>query len=253
MDQHVQYANLRLPPYLLDDYLWLQKTYKQAKEEYRRTTVPARQLLNLLKVNCRPARVGAWRLLENVWVWNDAVVFELERAWWDDVPGSGEWLAYLRRMYVVDSKRGCGFGSQFIKNLLGWAEESGSAVCLVSLLFGLSRTTHDKGPFFLSTIDEVLSIWETGEIHPVVGGEWLRDWYSSKGFRRARLLDNDFFSFKPCISDQDQFVFVPNSFNVAAKRAALHRVQYELLGDSTNRQGCTLIASASGSTDGIHV
>lgn len=253
MDWHVQYANLRLPPDLIDDYLWLQKTYKQAQEEYRRTTAPIRRFQKVVKDQCVPARVGAWRLLENVWVWNDSVVFELERAWWDDVPGSGEWLAYLRKMYVLDSKRGCGYGSQFISNLLGWAEDSGAAVCLVSLFFGLSRHTHDKGPFFLGSIEEVLSIWETGEIHPVVGGDWLRDWYSSKGFRRAKLLDNDFFSFKSRISDLDQFVFVPKSLDVAAKQAASHRLQYEPLGDLTDGQGSALIAPASGHAEGIRV
>lgn len=227
MDWHAQHANLRLSPDLIDDYLWLQKTYKDAQDEYRRKTPPIRRLQKLIKDHCVPAKTRAWHFLENVWVWNDAVVFELEKAWWDDVPTSGDWLAYLRRMYVVDSKRGCGYGSQFIDNLLQWSRESGAVVCLVSFLFGLSRNAIDRGPFFFETIEDVLDVWEKGEIHPVVGGEWLRGWYASKGFRRGQLLDRDFFGFQSCISHLDQLVFVPDSLDGSAKLAASHRLRDE--------------------------
>lgn len=251
MDLQTQHANLRLPPDLIDDYLWLQKTYKNAQEEYRRNTPPIRQLQKLIKDHCVPAKTKSWRFLENVWVWNDAVVFELEKAWWDDVPTSGDWLAYLRRMYVVDAKRGCGYGSQFIGNLLQWSQESGAVICLVSLLFGLSRNALDKGPFFLETTADVLSIWETGEIHPVVGGDWLRDWYERKGFRRANLLDQDFFGFESNISHLDQFVFVPTSLSGSAKLSASHRLQYEQPDDPAHGLKNGLIASGSGCCEGV--
>jgi GNAT superfamily N-acetyltransferase len=253
MDWQVHYANHRITPDLLHDYLWLQRSYEQAQAEFKRTTPPIRRLQKLIKDHCVPARVSSWRFLENVWVWENAVIFELERAWWADVPGSGNWLAYLRRMYVLDSKRGCGYGSRFIASLLEWAEESAAAISLISLLFGLSRNAHDKGPFFLESVEDVLGVWETGEIHRIVGGEWLRDWYSRKGFSRIRLLDGDFFNFNPSIPHCDQLVFLPASLDGAAKLAASHRLAYEAAADSSEEEASTLIASASGAADGIHV
>lgn len=227
MDWQAECINHRIPPDLIGDYLWFQRTYRDAQEEYRRSTPPIRRLQKTIKNQCAPAKVCSWRMLENVWVWKEAVVFELERAWWDDVPGSGEWLAYLRRMYVIDSKRGSGYGSEFIGDLCRWAEDAGAAICLVSVLFGFSRFAHDKGPFFLESLDEVLGIWEAGEIQPVFGAEWLRDWYSRRGFCRANLLDGGFFSFPSGIGEHDQFVFVPKSLDAGAKLAASHRLTHE--------------------------
>jgi GNAT superfamily N-acetyltransferase len=253
MDWRVHYANHRITPDLLDDYLWLQKSYEQTQSEFKRTTPPIRRLQKLVKDHCVPARVSSWRFLENVWVWEDSVVFELERAWWADVPDSGNWLAYLRRMYVLDSKRGGGFGSQFLTNLLQWAEESAAAICLVSLLFGLSRNAHDKGPFFLETVEDVLSVWETGEIHRIAGGDWLRDWYGRKGFHAVRLLDSGFFNFNPGPAAGDQLVFVPQSFDGSAKLAASHRLAHESKADRRNERDATLIAPASGMAEHLNV
>jgi GNAT superfamily N-acetyltransferase len=250
MNWQVNYANLRLPPDLAGEYMWLQKIYKRGQEEYRLKTPPIRRLQNRIKEHCSRAKACSWRFFDNVWVWNDSVVFELENASWDDVPGSGQWLAYLRRMYVVDSKRGCGYGSHFISALLKWAEDSGAAICLVSIPFGMSRSSHDKGPFFLESVGDVLGIWETGELHHVVGGEWLRHWYSSKGFRRANVLDDHFFKFKSIIDEKDQFVFIPNSLDVAAKVAVSHRLKNEPLDESATGRETVLIGSEAGKPDG---
>jgi hypothetical protein len=227
MDWQVQSSNLRLPPDLIDDYLWLQKSYQQAQAEYRKRTPPISRLRNLIKQNCKPAKTSRWQFLENVWVWNDAVVFELERAWWNDVPGSGEWLSYLRRMYVVDSKRGVGHGTAFIRSLQSWAEDSGAAISLISCHFGLSREMHDKGPFFLESVEEVVDIWDTAEIQPVFCHDWLRCWYATRGFHNVMLLDNGFFSFRSDIASSDQFVFIPKSLDDSAKLAASHRWKHE--------------------------
>lgn len=246
MDWQVQYANHRITPDLLDDYLWLQRSYEQTQAELKRTTPPIRRLQKLIKAYCVPARVSSWRFIENVWVWEDSVVFELERAWWADVPGSGNWLAYLRRMYVLDSRRGCGCGSQFMTSLLQWAEESSAAISLVSLLFGLSKNAHDNGPFFLETVEDVLNIWETGKIHRIAAGDWLRDWYRRKGFHAARLLDGGFFNFNPGPAEEDQLVFVPRSFDGSAKLTASHRLAPESRADRRSERHTTLIAPASG-------
>lgn len=231
----VQGANLRLPPDLVPEYLWLQKCYQKAQAEYRKHTPPISRLRNLIKQSCKPAKTTSWRFLENVWVWNDAVVFELERAWWSDVPGSGEWLAYLRRMYVVDSKRGVGNGTEFVRQLQGWAEEACAAICLISVHFGLSRDADDEGAFFMETLEEVVDIWDTGEIQPLVCHEWLRHWYAKRGFRNGVLLDEDFFSFRSSVPLSDQFVFVPKSLDASAKLAASRRLRDECLNEARRR------------------
>ena len=151
-----QCINLRLPPYLVDDYLWLQKTFEQQKDLERRELSAFERLRRLVDRNCCRGKADSWRFLDNVWVWRDGVVFELERARWADVPDSRNWLAYLRRMYVVDAKRNAGLGTQFLRTLQGWCEEAGIALSLVSVLFGFSHSEWDNGAFFLSTTDEVL-------------------------------------------------------------------------------------------------
>ena len=227
MDQYVLRANTRLPPYLVDDYLWLQKTYKQSQIDYRRRTFPYLRLLNLVKQNCQVARVNRWKQMDNVWVWKDSVVFELERACWDDVPGSNQWLAYLRKMYVIDPKRGCGYGTQFVRLLQEWCQLAGVAVCLVSVPFGFSRDSFEQGAYFLHDLDEVLSVWETGEFQPVPGQEWLRHWYTQRGFSNANLLDRQFFYFRSPTCREDQFIYMPDSLDGSAKLAASHRLKDE--------------------------
>jgi GNAT superfamily N-acetyltransferase len=225
MDQRILAANSRLPPDLIDEYLWLQKCYKNSREKYVQHTTSVMRLLDLVRGNCKVARVKGWKSLENVWVWNDAVVFELEKAYWDDVSGSGNWLAYLRKMYVVDSKRGCGLGSKFIHTLQEWCEISGSAVCLVSLPFGFSRDAYSGGAYFFDKAADVVDLWEAGEFHPLIGIELLRSWYSERGFRNAFLLDGHFFSFSSEIDDDDQFIYVPGTLDDSAKPLASHRLR----------------------------
>lgn len=231
MDQKVFRANTRLPPYLIDDFLWLQKMYEQSQEDYRRRTSPFMRLLNLVKQNCQVARVNRWKQIENVWVWKDAVIFELERASWDDVSGSNQWLAYLRKMYVVDPKRGAGCGSEFIRLLQEWCQLAGVAVCLVSAPFGFSRDSFGQGAYFLHDLNEVLALWETGEFQPLPGQELLRHWYSQRGFRNANLLDGQFFCFKSPISREDQFIFIPDSLDGSLKLAASHRLNDERIAE----------------------
>lgn len=183
--------------------------------------------MNLVKQNCQVARVDGWRQIDNVWVWRDTVIFELERASWDDVVGSNQWLAYLRKMYVVDSKRAVGYGSQFIQSLQEWCELSGVAVCLVSMPFGFSRDTFGQGAYFLNDLNEVLGLWETGKFQPLPVQDWLRHWYSQRGFRNVNILDGQFFGFRSPISAKDQFVFIPDSLDGPAKLAASHRLRDE--------------------------
>jgi GNAT superfamily N-acetyltransferase len=224
MDQRVVRANTRLPPELIDDFLWLQKCYEQSQEEYRRKTFPYLRLVNRVKQNCRVARVDGWRQLENVWVWEDVVAFELERASWHDVPGSDQWLAYLRKMYVVDAKRGRGYGSQFVRSLQEWCQDAGAAVCLVSVPFGFSKDSLSQGAYFLNDLGEVFSLWESGEIHCLPGQDLLRHWYLQRGFLNVNLLDEHFFDFKSPVSSDDQFIFMPESVDDSAKLAASHRL-----------------------------
>jgi GNAT superfamily N-acetyltransferase len=224
MDRKILTANSRIPPDLIDDYLWLQKCYKHSQETYAEHTTPVMRLLDLVRGKCKVARVNGWKSLENVWVWNDAVVFELEKAFWDDVSGSENWLVYLRKMYVVDSKRGRGLGSEFVHSLQQWCEISGSAVCLVSLPFGFSRDAYSGGAYFLDKAADVVDLWEEGEFHRLMGVELLRSWYSDRGFRNAFLLDGHFFSFSGAINDDDQFIYVPGTLDDSAKPLASHRL-----------------------------
>jgi GNAT superfamily N-acetyltransferase len=224
MDHRVFRANARLPPDLIDDFLWLQKSYEQSQEDYLRRTPPFMRLVNLIKQNCRVARVDGWKQIDNVWVWRDVVVFELERAAWDDVPGSNQWLAYLRKMYVVDEQRSRGYGSEFLELLKDWCRDACTAVCLVSSPFGFAKDSFSNGAFFLQDVDAVLSLWESGSFQPGFGQEWLRNWYSQRGLRNCWLLDDHFFGFKSAVHDLDQFIFIPESLDVSAKEAASHRL-----------------------------
>jgi len=218
-------ASNKIPLDLVGEYLWLQECYKKSQAEYRSRTTPFQRLTKLIKDNCKVARVDGWRSLENVWIWGDSVVFQLERASWDDVPGSGNWLAYLRRVFVVNERQGAGYGTRFVGLLRDWCEEAGAAVCFVSVPFGFARDSIDPREHCLRSVDEVVALWEVGECVERAEQEWLRGWYLQRGYRNANIRDDHFFSFVSQISGNDQFVYFPESLSRDAKLSAMHRLE----------------------------
>jgi GNAT superfamily N-acetyltransferase len=231
-NQHeIEWANSRLGlhPSLFEDLVFLQKSHAKSQSEYRSSTTAVTRLKHKLKHHCQPARISPWQLLEDVWVWNDAVVCEIERAYWDDVPNSGDWLVMLRKLYVVDSKRNMGFGTSFIQALQGWCEDAGAAVCLIACPFGFSRDEHDRGAFHLESISQVLNLWTTGVFHKQETDVLLRLWYSQRRFRNAYLLDENMFRYKTAYGYEDQFIYVPETLDGSAKQAASHRLSNERL------------------------
>ncbi len=227
--QEIEWANSRLGlhPALFEDLVFLQKAYAKSQSEYRASTNAVTRLKHKIKHHCQPARVSPWQMLEDVWVWNDSVVCEIERAYWDDVPNSGDWLVMLRKLYVVDSKRNMGCGTSFIQALQSWCDASGAAVCLIACPFGFSRDEQDCGPFYLESISHVLKLWTTGVFHKQETGALLRAWYSQRHFRNAFLLDGNFFKYETAYSYEDQFIYVPKTIDRSAKQAASHRLSNE--------------------------
>jgi GNAT superfamily N-acetyltransferase len=246
MTWKAQCINYRLPPDLLGDYLWLKKGLEARHDEYVRKTRPVIRLLDLVKRNCVPAKADGWRFLDHVWVWEDSLVFQIERASWDDVPESTDWLCYLRRMYVVDSRRNQGIASRFLNCLQRWALEAETAVSLVSLLFGFSGNGFSKGPYFLESVADLLALWDEGSFHAVYGQEWLCNWYLKRGFQRIKLLDGRFFSFASKVASENQLIYLPSSLSVAAKRSLSHRLTHERRHEPLADAGKILISDQAG-------
>jgi hypothetical protein len=229
--EEIEWTNSRLGlhPALFEDLIFLQKAHAKSQSEYRASTTAVTRLRNKIKHNCLPARINPWQILEDVWVWNDSVVFEIERAFWDDVPNSGDWLMMLRKLYVVDSKRNIGCGTSFIQALQSWCDDAGAAVCLISCPFGFSRYEQDRGPFHLESISQVLNLWTTGVFHKQETGALLRAWYLERNFRNAYLLDGNFFKYETAYAYEDQFIYAPKTIDGSAKQAAWHRLSHERL------------------------
>jgi hypothetical protein len=227
--REIEWINSRcgLPPTMFEEFVFFQNACQESRRKLCLTTTAVTRLKQTIKQQCEMARVQAVKALEGVWVWQDAVVFEVERAFWDDVPGSGDWLMMLRKIYVVDSKRNMGWGTRFVKTIQAWCENAGAAICLICCPFGLSRNETDRGPFYLQTLREVLDLWETGAFHKQETGAMLRQWYLQRGFRNANLLDGNFFKFREKYECSDQFIFVPDSLDGAARQSASHRLRNE--------------------------
>lgn len=188
---------------------YLQKLAAKVRESERRTYTPTTRMRNCLSRYCRKAVVDGRVVSDDTYIWNDSVVFELEKAFWSDVGTSRDWLWYLRKVYVLDSKRGNGLGKGFVNELKLWCDQSDCVVSLFADGFGFCKNELDCGAFYFDDINELLRVWSSGthaRNQPQFGIEHL---YERCGFTRACIIDDGFFNFSPeKYTIEKQFVYI---------------------------------------------
>lgn len=188
--------------------------FRRSRREYLSRTTPNQRFKEFLRANCKMVSCN-YQFLEDVWSWDDCVVFEIENAKWDDIDGSDTWLWYWRKAYVVDSKRASGAFKRFCSELQKWCDKSGVVVCFIASAFG-----YDVGNFgigsdlscgrpasFLANIEEVSCAWRNDivEIRP---DDWLVEFYRSVGFRNSAMIFSGLSKSPDKIPLERQFVYV---------------------------------------------
>ena len=169
-------------PYEIELMEDLDRVLESSRRERRLRTTPNERFRDWIRSNCLRGICNKW-LMDDVWIWNDSVVFELAPIKWDDAPGSEKWLWYWNRAYVVDGKKTSGEFSRFLDQFLYWVDSSGVALCLFSYAFGFDLADIGK-PSYLETAEDVCCSWNI-DICPTGLDEWLSNYYRKRGFRNC--------------------------------------------------------------------
>lgn len=162
----------------------------------------------ILSSECRKAVVDGFRVLENVYVWQDSVIFELDKIAVDELRECSHRMWYLRKVYVVDSNRGCGFGERFVSELKRWCDVSGSVVGLCAVGFCLRSSEFSAGCSCFDTVNEVLRCWKNELIVPSGLDVLLENFYARMGFDNARLPGARSFASSNEMCLKKQFIYV---------------------------------------------
>lgn len=182
-----------------------------------------RSMRQFLSSECRRAVVDGIRVLENVYVWRNSVVFELEKIWWNGCPECIRTLWYLRKVYVVDSFRGRGVGEQFVSALKRWCDASGSVVSLCAVGFCLRSSELSVGCSCFDSVEGVLRCWRNDLIMPSGLDLLLGEFYSRMGFENAPLTSGGDHSVSGDVCIRKQFVYVGSRVSAADRSAILER------------------------------
>jgi len=188
--------------------------FKRSRREYLSNTSPNQRFRDFLRKECLMVQCNN-QFHENVWSWNDSVVFEIETAKWDDCPESISWLWYWRKAYVVDSKRGCGVFGKFCNEIQSWCDRSGVVLCFVakSFGFGTPSDTDDvldyvsRPASWLDTVGDVSCAWNSILMSPFPD-EWLMQFYKSRGFTNGQMTFRGLCEDVSVIPFERQFVYV---------------------------------------------
>ena len=167
--------------------------FKRARREYLSNTSPNQRFRDFLRRECLMVQCNN-QFHDNVWSWNDSVVFEIENARWDDCVDSISWLWYWRKAYVVDSKRGSGVFGRFCNEIQSWCDRSGVVVCFVAKSFGFGTQSdtaevldHVVRPArWLDTVSEVSCAWNSSLISSFPD-DWLVEFYKNRGFINCQM------------------------------------------------------------------
>lgn len=211
----------------------IEDLFRKSRREYLSRTTPSQRFKDCLRRNCLMVQCNN-EFQDNVWSWNDSVVFEIERASWDESPDSASWLWYWRRAYVVDSKRGSGVFCQFCKEIQEWCDKSGVAICFVAKSFGFGTPADSGGildftvrpAIWLETVKDVSCAWNQS-LMSSWPDDWLVDFYRSRGFENCRITFPGLCEDPESIPLERQFVYVGSEADWRVRETVRRRLSNE--------------------------
>lgn len=211
---------------------YLQKLAASVRESERRSYPPSTRMRRCLSRYCRKAVVDGLVVSDDTYVWNESVVFEIEKAVWSDVATSRDWLWYVRKIYVLDSKRGTGLGKGFVNDLKLWCDQSDCVVSLFAEGFGFCKSEFDCGAFYFDDMNDLLRVWSTGTHARNQAKNGIEQFYENCGFTRACIIDDGFFRYSPDHYTIDkQFVYIGRYAESCIIPDIRHRLDAEYLCD----------------------
>jgi len=168
------------------DLYMLQKNYREQKKKDTRN--PTTIFFELLGKYTTRAFIQ-YQMLEDKYIWQEKVLFVLERWEIPGVANSKSFVLYLRRVYCVGSERGKGYGTGLITKLKLLAEITGVVIVLVASNYEISGSDDDKGGFYTTSMEQVLKLDNGQYRHYLEFNQLLiNSWYLKQNFVNGRIF-----------------------------------------------------------------
>ncbi len=134
-------------------------------------------------------------------------VAQIEKVEWGGVPKSCGSLLYLTKLFVLDTERDNGIGTNFVQEIKRTVDETGMVLFLRAESFSFS---NEEGglPYSFYNMDDLLQSWEAEKLTSNDGDMVLIEWYKRLGFLNACTHDGDIWPVKEYHRLNKQFLYV---------------------------------------------
>ena len=134
-------------------------------------------------------------------------VAQIEKVSWYGNQQSNASLLYLTKLYVLDTERDNGIGTNFVQEIKRIVDETGMVLFLRAESFSFS---NEEGglPYSFYNMDDLLQSWEAEKLTSNDGDILLIEWYTRLGFLNACTHDGDIWPVKEYHRLNRQFLYI---------------------------------------------